>query len=177
MRSLVAFGTKYGSTEKVAETIADVLRSSGHTVDVADLRRKPMYEVDDYDMVVIGSSIIVGGWSKGSKRFLEENCEILRNKKVAMFVCCSESYLRPDEKEAQRKNFLSNVAEVHGLEPISLGLFGGEIDFDKYGFMVKAVLKKVGVNREFEDAGVDISQRFDFRDWNDIKDWTMRLTQ
>ncbi len=177
MRSLVAFGTKYGSTEKVAETIADVLRSSGHTVDVADLRRKSVLELDDYDMVVVGSSIIVGGWSKGSKRFLEENCEALRRKRVSMFVCCSQSYLRPEERDDQMRNFLTNVAQTHGLKPESLGLFGGEMDFDKYGFMVKAVLKKVGVNRELEGAGVDTSQRFDFRDWDAIREWASELSQ
>lgn len=176
MRTLIAFGTKYGSTEKVAEVIADVLRSSGQNVDVVDLRQKSTKAVDDYDMVVVGSSIIVGGWSKGSKRFLEENCEILRNKKTALFVCCSNSFLRPDEKETQMNDFLKKVVETHGLNPISLGLFGGEMDFERYGFMVKAVLKKVGVNKELEDAGIDTSQRFDFRDWDDIKGWAAGLT-
>ena len=177
MRSLVAFGTKYGSTEKVADTIADVLRSSGHDVDVVDLRRKSPVDMELYDLVVVGSSIIVGGWSKGAKRFLEENKESLQNRKVAMFVCCSQAYLKPDEREDQMRNFLCNVAESNGIEPISMGLFGGEMDFDKYGFMVKAVLKKVGVNKELEDAGVDTSQRFDFRDWDQIREWAVGLVR
>ena len=46
MKALVAFGTKYGSTEKVAEEIAAVLRAEGNAVTVLDLRTSKPVEIE-----------------------------------------------------------------------------------------------------------------------------------
>ncbi len=72
--------------------------------------------------------------------------------------------------------YLDDVAKKYGIEnPVSVALFGGEIDFDKYGFLVKAVLMKVGASKNLEDKGVDLSKPYDFRDWDGIRIWAKSL--
>ncbi len=71
MRVLVAYGSKYGSTARLAEFIGEELKGEGHEVDVVDLRHRPNPEVTNYDMVVLGSPVFVGKWTKEARRFLE----------------------------------------------------------------------------------------------------------
>jgi menaquinone-dependent protoporphyrinogen oxidase len=73
MKALVAFGTKYGSTVQVAETIASELRGRGYRVDLADLRQNHRVALDGYDLVVVGSSVLMGRWTKGAQEFLRKN--------------------------------------------------------------------------------------------------------
>lgn len=60
MTLLVAYGSKHGSTQEVAEAVAERLRAGGREV---DLRRAA--DVDDltpYGGVVLGGSLYVGRW-------------------------------------------------------------------------------------------------------------------
>jgi menaquinone-dependent protoporphyrinogen oxidase len=178
MKALVAFGTKYGSTERVAEVIASVLRSEGMTTAVLDLRTKERPDIDGYDLLVIGSGICVGSWSKGALRFLEENRGKLASKHVALFACSGDVVFGRKPIEECRKLYLDDVANNYSLtDPISTALFGGEIDFDKYGFLVKTVLKSVGASKNLEDKGVDLSKPYDFRDWDEIRRWAGSLVR
>lgn len=49
------------------------------------------------------------------------------------------------------------------------------IDFNKYGFLVKTVLKKVGASKNLKDKGVDLGKPDDFRDWDEIRGWARSL--
>ncbi|MFA5312939.1 MAG: flavodoxin domain-containing protein [Methanomassiliicoccales archaeon] len=176
MKVLVAFGTKYGSTEKVAERIAEVMRSKGHDVIVADLRKRNRPAVKDHDMVVLGSGIIVGAWSKDAQKFIEDNKHLLVNKRVAFFACCGNMLIDPSKEAEYRKLYLTDIAAKASVEsPVSMALFGGEIDFSKYGFLTKAVLSGVGAKKAWEKNGVDISKPYDFRDWKEIEAWAEML--
>jgi menaquinone-dependent protoporphyrinogen oxidase len=176
MNVLLAFGTKYGSTEKVAERIAEIMRSKGHDVSVMDLRKRKRPVVNDFDMVVLGSGIIVGAWSKDAQKFIEDNKHVLVNKRVAFFACCGNMLIDPSKEAEYRKLYLTDVAANASVEtPVSMALFGGEIDFSKYGFLTKAVLSGVGAKKAWEKNGVDISKPYDFRDWDDIAAWAGHL--
>jgi menaquinone-dependent protoporphyrinogen oxidase len=176
MRVLVAFGTKYGSTERVAEELANVMRAKGAQVTLADLRSRKHPDIGNFDLVVVGSGICIGSWSKGAQRFLEENGPTLAEKRVALFACSGDVVFGRCSIEDCRRMYLEEVARKHGIrEPVSTALFGGEIDFNKYGFLVKAVFKKVGASKSLEDKGIDLSRPYDFRDWDEIRRWAGTL--
>jgi menaquinone-dependent protoporphyrinogen oxidase len=178
LKALVAFGTKYGSTEKVAEKIAAVLRAEGNAVTVLDLRTSKPVEISAFDLIVVGSGICIGSWSKGAQRFLEKNREKLAEKRVALFACSGDVMFGRSPIDQCRRMYLDDVAHRFGiLNPVSTALFGGEIDFDKYGFLVKAVLKKVGASKNMEEKGIDLSKPYDFRDWGEIRAWARSLVQ
>lgn len=174
MKALVAFGTKYGSTVKVAEEISSVLKTLGADVTVHDLRQKRVGPLEQYDLVIVGSAILVGAWTKEAQRFLEENSEVLSKKKVALFACCGDMVFQRSSMEECRKNYLENVADKYGIKsPASMALFGGVLDFSKYGFLVKAILSSS--KKEFEQKGIDMSKPYDFRNWEEIRSWAGSL--
>ncbi len=176
MKALVAYGTKYGSTEKVAEEISSVIRDGGSAATVLDLRSRKHLDIDGFDLVIVGSGICIGSWSKGAQRFLEENRGKLAGKRVALFACSGDMIFGRSTIEECQRMYLDDVAKKYGIEnPVSTALFGGEMDFDKYGFLVKAVLKKVGASKNLEDKGVDLSKPYDFRDWDEIRRWAKSL--
>jgi len=174
LKALVAFGTKYGSTAAVADVIASELRGAGHAVDVADLRQKGAIDVSQYDLVVAGSAVFYGKWTKQGQEFLKKNSATLRGRKVALFVSCSD-VLYPEKLEAGRKMYLDDVAAAHGLEPVAAGMFGGEVDFTKYGTFTKLILGKVGAKEAMGKKGMGADEPYDFRDWEQIKSWARGL--
>jgi menaquinone-dependent protoporphyrinogen oxidase len=171
---LVAFGTKYGSTARVAEEIASALRQKGYQADVLDLRSGEDGDPGTYDLVIVGSSIIGGAWSPAAEEFLDRHRDALSTRRVALFACCGDVMFDPDHLEAHRQRYLVNVAARAGIaSPCGLGLFGGVLDFGRYGFLLKPFLN--GRRQNLERRGVDLSKPYDLRDWETIREWAGSL--
>ncbi|MCX5554697.1 flavodoxin domain-containing protein [Streptomyces sp. NBC_00038] len=65
---LVTYGTTNGSTARIAEAIADVLRKDGLTAEVRPAQT--VASVASYDAVVVGGGLYAGRWQKHARRFV-----------------------------------------------------------------------------------------------------------
>jgi menaquinone-dependent protoporphyrinogen IX oxidase len=79
---LVAYTTNAGSTAETAETLANHLRTCGHSVDLARVESRPA--VEGYDAVIVGAPMILG-WHRAALNFVRVNREALAQKPVAYF--------------------------------------------------------------------------------------------
>ena len=80
---LVTYGTTNGSTAQIAETIADVLRKSGLTVEALPAQAVPT--VTAYDAVVVGGGLYAGRWQKHARRFVRRHRGELAKRPVWFF--------------------------------------------------------------------------------------------
>lgn len=81
---LVAYATRYGSTQEVAEAVAAMLRERD-----LDARAQPMREVrglDGYRAVVLGAPLYIGRLHKDMPRFLSRHRDALTARPVAIFA-------------------------------------------------------------------------------------------
>ncbi|MFE0257788.1 flavodoxin domain-containing protein [Streptomyces sp. NPDC059010] len=80
---LVAYGTTNGSTARIAETVADVLRRDGLTVDA--LPARSVASVSAYDAVVVGGGLYAGRWHKDARRFVRRHGQALAERPLWLF--------------------------------------------------------------------------------------------
>lgn len=81
---LVAYATRYGSTQEVAEAVAATLREGGLEADV-----RPMQEVrtlEGHRAVVLGAPLYMGHLHKDADTFLSRYREALAERPVAIFA-------------------------------------------------------------------------------------------
>lgn len=172
MKALVAYGTRWGSTADVAKELAFQLERKGCSAHILDLGKNGAADLDGYDLVVIGSGIAYGSWSKGALKFLESHATSLTNKRLAMFACCGDLLFDPTKADEYEQKYLRDVAQRYELSPFSLGLFGGVIDFDRYSFLVKGILSMRNAGKkDMQEKGIDTDKPYDFRDWEKIRAW------
>ena len=81
---LVAYATKYGSTQEVAEAIAATLREGGLAVDLQLLRQ--VKTLEGYGAVVMGAPLYMFRWHKDAKSFLSRHREALTKRPAAVFA-------------------------------------------------------------------------------------------
>lgn len=74
-RVLVAYASKYGSTQEVAETIATTLRENDLVVELKLVRE--VKTLDEYTGVVLGAPLYVARWHKEARSFLSRHREAL----------------------------------------------------------------------------------------------------
>lgn len=174
MKALVAYGTRYGSTAGIAEKIAGVLVDAGNDVDLVDLGKERIRDVNKYDLVIAGSGIQVGKWTKESLRFLDENKQALRERKIALFATSGQARDKTKQDE-YIEEYVVQVAEKYGLAPVRVGLFVGAFDMNKYNFPVKLLMKSL--IKDLESFGYDINKPVDLREWDKIEEWARMLLE
>ena len=83
--ALVAFATRNGSTQAVAEVVAATMRAAGETVELRPARevRRPLGECH---LVVLGAPIYSGRWHGDAHRFLKRHRRELGRVPVAVFA-------------------------------------------------------------------------------------------
>lgn len=171
---LICYGTRYGSTAEVAEKMAETAREIGVAVDLVDLKRNKIRErIQDYDLIVIGSGILGGRWTKEPLKFIEDNLDVLSKAKVAIFVVCGFA-AREDKCETAQVEYLDHFSvEFPGLSPVLTGLFAGVFDFKKYSFPVRALVKRM-IKRQIP-SGEEVPDKIDYRNWHKIREWITGL--
>ncbi|MGO8948217.1 MAG: flavodoxin domain-containing protein [Ktedonobacterales bacterium] len=159
---LVAYATRYGSTQEVAEVVTATLREQGLGVDV-----KPIQEVhtlDGYLAVVLGAPLYMFHWHKDALHFLQRYREALSTRQVVIFAV---GPLHDEAKEFQgaREQLDKELAKFPWLTPTVITIFGGKLDPTKLTFPHNLVpaLKNMPPS--------------DVRDWAAIKAWAGDLAR
>lgn len=175
LRALVVYGTRWGGTVKVAEKIGATLTKQGIPTHVVDAKNSP--SVKQYDIVIVGSGISAGSWTKDASCYLKNHAEELREKKTALFVSCG-AVEKEDQKErdADYDSLLVAVARKYGLSPVSYGFFGGILDFKANYTLFEKLIVTLSKNK-LKRLGIDTTKPYDFRDWNQIETWAKTIAQ
>ena len=152
---LVAYATRYGSTQEVSDIITATLRAAGLDVDSWPMQETEL--LDNYDAFVLGAAIYNARWHSEAHDFLSRHQEVLRQRPVAIFAL---GPLTTDEAAMLRsRRQLAKELERHPwLKPVALEIFVGKLDPAKLGF--------------FERLGSTASDR---RDWDAIRTWANAL--
>jgi menaquinone-dependent protoporphyrinogen oxidase len=182
VKALVVYGTRYGATADTSRIIADSLCKKGFEVKVANAKKDKIQSISDFELVIVGSGIRMGKWTKEPEKFLEKFQKELSKKKAALFVCCgSTNPLDEDDKakvkaEAKSK-YLEDKAAKYNINPIALGFFGGIYDFNKMSWFLRKTMS--GIKDQLEEAGFKETKSgvYDLRNLDEIRDWVRKLVK
>lgn len=150
MTLLIAYGSKHGSTQEVAETIAAKVKSAGGEVELR--RAAEVEDLEPYEGVVLGGSLYFGRWHGDAARFLSKHRRELSNLPLAVFALGPQTATPEDlaESRAQLDKALKKVPEI---KPRSIAVFGGVIDPAKLRFPLSRMPAS------------------DARDWDAVEAW------
>lgn len=167
MSVLVAFSSRHGATQGIAERIADRLRKDGvmaEAIAAADVR-----DASTYDAFVVGSAAYMFHWLADAARFVQRNRAALAARPLWLF---SSGPLGTDPVDAKGRDQLlaaepKEFAELkESLHPRDARVFFGALDLDAppIGLAERVTRHLPAAAREAMPAG-------DFRDWAAIDAW------
>ena len=169
MKVLVAYASRHGATQGIAERVAQTLGPRGHevTLEPAD----QVSAVAGYDAFIVGGAAYAGHWLKEASEFVRKHHEVLASSPVWLF---SSGPIGTDLVDAKGRDVLeaarpAEFAEFAGsIHPRDEAIFFGAFDPDAkpVGLMERlgAPFMRMPAIREAMPAG-------DFRDWPQIEAW------
>jgi menaquinone-dependent protoporphyrinogen oxidase len=168
MKVLVAYATKYGATEAIAERIAAKLGAHGLAVDAC--RVDAVRDAGGYDAFVVGSAVYMGSWLKDAIKFVERNRPILSTRPVWLF---SSGPVNAGTTDAQGRDLRVGAVrrEVADLKE-SLGARDHRVFF---GALDRGKLRIP--DRWIAAVPAFPGSEGDFRDWNEIDAWSTAIAE
>jgi len=134
MKTLIAYSTRYGCSQKAAEMLRGLL---GGEVSLVDLKQHGDPDPGPFDTVIVGGSIQAGNVQKRVREYCAKRSGQLLEKRLGLYLCCMY------EGDAAAKQLADAFPETLRSHATTSGLFGGELDFEKVGFVARLVVKKV----------------------------------
>ncbi|UCH11807.1 MAG: flavodoxin domain-containing protein [Fidelibacterota bacterium] len=156
---LVAYASKYGSTQEVAEAVAEVLRGRGLEVDLQHMPE--VRSLARYDAFVLGAPLYMFRWHKDARRFLSRHRKALTKRPVAIFALGPITPGDAEEWQASCEQLDKELARRPWLTPVVVEMFGGRIDHSKMSFPYSLIMSEVPAS--------------DLRDWTAIRAWAGKL--
>jgi menaquinone-dependent protoporphyrinogen oxidase len=179
-RVQIVYASRHGGTAGIAERIADVLRSEGADVVVADAADRP--DAGGFDAYVVGGGVYIGSWPKEGTEFLERNQATLATRPVWLF---SSGPLPGSSKTSEGTDPLTlalgpsegpgsggpkkSAALSAALHPRSHRVFLGVFNpNDPPKSMQERLVRLMPASKKILPAG-------DFRDWDAIEGWAREI--
>jgi menaquinone-dependent protoporphyrinogen oxidase len=157
---LVAYATRYGSTEEVAAQVAATLRECGYAVDLR--RARDVRTIEGYDAIVLGAALYIYRWHRDARRFLSRHRCALLDLPVAVFAL-GPIQDEDEQWEDARSQLDEQLAKFAWFTPVTVEMFGGKFDPAKLPFPINRF------------AGSEPSS--DIRDWETIRAWANGLPE
>ena len=177
---LIAYGSRFGSTEEISIHFKQTLEERGFIVDLTNLKskHKKISTIDNYSGILIGSGIRIGRWTKEAKNFLKSQVqEINKNRTIVGIYLSAGEASNPEKRSEAVEKYLVKVFYELGLD------LGDLIVFDAFGgvFDLSETTKLSWINQKMlrmaakEDPNIDPDGRNDWRDWEQINTFIENL--
>ena len=163
-KTLIGYGTTEGQTTRIADHLADAVRSHGIEAQALDLKGSKDIPLNGYDAVIIGGSIHMGKHEEYVVDFVRANRATLERLPSAFF---SVSLAAHGDTENARA-YVENFEQETGWRPTQVGLFSGALLYRQYGFLKRIMMKKI-VSDKPGNLSTDTSRDHVYTDWDDVK--------
>jgi len=172
MHVLVAYASRHGATQGIAERIAETLRAAG--LDAEATPAGKVASLDGYDAFVIGSAAYVFHWEKAASDLVRRNRAVLATKPVWLF---SSGPLGTEPLDAEGRD--QKEAAVPKEMPELRAAVNARDHQVFFGAHEKGQ-KPVGMAERFVSlmpAAKNALPTGDFRDWPEIEAWAARIAR
>ena len=173
---LILYGTRYGTTKEISNEIQKFLQEMGITTESYDLEQHKLKEIpplQDYDGILIGTSIKIKNWTKEVKKFMQKRkSELIKNQnKLGFYVCCGEAAEKSNIDNAIDTYITSKLKQLE-IKPALTDAFGGCYDLTD-GSAITGMTRKIVVSILKKEEGIENPEgkKHDYRDWDQIRNF------
>lgn len=166
-RILIVYGSTYGQTARIAGRLRDLLAERGCGVVLTRGDPSPdSIPVTGYDAVVVGASLIAGGYQRYIRRFVKARVAALNRVPSAFFAVCGSEGGTDEDAKADAHRIQREFLEKSGWRPALTASFAGAIAYTRYNpflrWMMKRISRKAG-------GSTDTSRDHEYTDWSRVE--------
>jgi menaquinone-dependent protoporphyrinogen oxidase len=127
--------------------------------------------LNEFSHIVIGASIRYGKHQQEVSEFINQNIVLLESKKTAFFSV-NVVARKPNKNTPETNPYIIKFFSSLGWKPSLLGVFAGKIDYPKYGFIDRTMIRFI---MWMTKGPTDPSSTVEFTDWNKVDEFAHQI--
>lgn len=170
---IFVYSTVDGHTLEICERLSKLVERRGHQSSMQELTPNSEIELGKFDRVVVGASIRYGHHRPEVSRFIQDNVDVLESRPSAFFSV--NAVARKPEKRAPHTNpYVKKFLGTISWRPRLIGIFGGKIEYPKYRFWDKTMIRLI---MWLTKGPTDPNAIVDFTDWDEVEAFALAISE
>ena len=169
-KAVIIYSTTDGQTKNICIKLRKYSEKK-NSIDLFSINEIEKINLQGYEKIILGASIRYGKHNPKVFDFVKNYKDILDKKETAFFTV--NVVARKKEKNTPETNpYMKKFLELSRWKPKKLAVFAGKIDYPKYGFFDKQIIRLI----MFITKGpTDTSQTYEFTDWEKVREFSRQL--
>ncbi|WP_298770935.1 menaquinone-dependent protoporphyrinogen IX dehydrogenase [uncultured Shewanella sp.] len=172
-QTLVIYSTVDGQTKAICQKIKEINMQMGDDVTLLSLAEAKKAILKDYDKILLGASIRYGKHRAELYQFIDENNALL-SKKISGFFSVNVVARKPEKNTPETNPYMLKFLTLSSWKPQMLGVFAGKIDYPKYGFFDRFMIRFI---MKMTKGPTDIKGTFEFTDWEQVTNFAEKFAK
>lgn len=173
MKILIIYGTGEGQTRKIARYMENVLQEKNHQVVLVDAMEEPPAS-NDFDAVLIGSSVHMHRYQNSIRDYIMDNVDILNQKRTAFFSVSLSGASEIEEELKDADELAKKFIRSTGWKPQEINHIGGALKFTKYNFFKRLIMRLIA-SRKGEK--IDVSKDYEYSNWKAVEHFVVHFIE
>lgn len=166
----ILYSTVDGQTKKISEFLADHLKQKDLSIQIYPLE-KFNKRITEFETLILGASIRYGKHNELVGKFIHENLKELEQINGVFFSV--NLVARKEDKNSPDTNpYLIKFMETIPWKPDLTGVFAGGLDYKKYGFFDKLMIKAI---MKFTHGPTKTPEPIEYTDWQRVQNFANRI--
>jgi menaquinone-dependent protoporphyrinogen oxidase len=163
-RILILFATIDGQTARIADHMAEVLRSEGHKVVTRPARvADAADDTASFDGVIVGCGIRYGSYAKYLAPIVQRSVAPLGTPTAFFSVCLSAD--GPGAKPATAKGYVDAFLCETAWRPLQVESFGGALLYRRYNPFTRFMMRMIS---GIAGGETDTTRDYEYTDWEAV---------
>lgn len=173
-RILVLYQSHDEQTARIARRMGDVIGQAGHAVSLQRFQgASAPLDLRKYDAVLVGAAIRFGHHDRAFEAEVKRHAAELSAVPNAFFSV-SLSAGGPGHKPKAVRRYIEEFCQRTRWEPREVASFAGALQYSKYGFFIKFMMKLIVGHSGGE---TDSSRDYEYTDWVAVERFAQAFTQ
>jgi menaquinone-dependent protoporphyrinogen oxidase len=168
--TLIIYSTTDGQTLEICNKIFSKLNVS-ESSQVIHISKAEGLDLNQFDKIIIGASIRYGKHKPELYEFIKKNVACLEAKENAFFSV-NVVARKPEKNMPETNPYMQKFLELSPWIPKKLAVFAGKIDYPKYKFVDKHMIRLI---MWITKGPTDIKNTYEFTDWNYVDEFSKQL--
>lgn len=170
MTVAIVYASTHGHTRKIADRVAETMRTEGLDVEVAEVGEKADGLVRDCDAALVAGSVHRGSHQPELVEFVRRHRRLLRDVPSA-FISVSLTAAEDDDEElrAETRRMVDEFVEDTGWTPDRTATVAGAFQFSKYSPFERLVMRLIARQHGTE---IDPWEDLELTDWKAVEQFT-----
>ena len=169
---LLIYASVDGQTKKISNFLSEQLEQEG--------KQMVLYDVDEFDgklenfdKIIIGSSIRYGVHHKSLIEFINVNKHILDLRKTAFFSVNLVAR-KPEKNQANTNPYVIKFFKEITWRPTIVEVFAGKLDYKKYPFFDRIMIQLI---MWMTKGPTDKNTKIEYTDWDRVKAFGQKVME